>query len=81
MRTFIKNKVLFHLSLTKKDIDIVILKYIKEHFPRPVSTREISENLKIAWHTADRYCLKLQLQGKIAAFTIGKATAWYITKK
>jgi hypothetical protein len=81
MRTFIRNKVLFKFSLTKKGTDVRILNYIKEHFPRPVSTREISENLKIAWHTADRYCLKLQLKGKIAAFTIGKATAWYLTKK
>ena len=81
MRTFIKDKSVFLSSLTKKGTDKVILKYIKEHFPRPVSTREISENLKIAWHTADRYCLKLQLQGKVGAFTIGKATAWYLTKK
>lgn len=69
------------LNLTKKGVDKSILKYIKDNFPRPVSTREISENLGIAWHTADRYCLKLQLAGKIAAFTIGKATAWYLTKK
>jgi len=66
--------------MAKKEVGKLILKYIKEHSPRPVSTREISENLKIAWHTADRYCLKLQILGKIGAFTIGKATAWYLTK-
>lgn len=66
--------------MEKKEVKQDILKFIKDHSPRPVSTREISERLKIAWHTADRYCLKLQLQNKIGAYTIGKATAWYLLK-
>jgi len=64
--------------MVKRGVEEAILKYIRDKSPRPVSTREISENLKIAWHTADRYCLKLQIKNKIAAFTIGKATAWYL---
>jgi len=67
--------------LTKKELAKDVLQYIKHLSPRPVSTREISENLKIAWHTADRYCLKLKVHGQIDCFTIGKATAWYIQKK
>ncbi|MFC1741108.1 hypothetical protein ACFL3V_01050 [Nanoarchaeota archaeon] len=47
---------------------------------RPISTRDISLKLNIAWHTADRYCLKLQLKKKVDSFTIGKATAWFIKK-
>jgi hypothetical protein len=35
--------------------------------------------LGIAWHTADRYCLKLQVKKKVAFYTIGKATAWFET--
>ncbi|PIZ50897.1 hypothetical protein COY27_05435 [Candidatus Woesearchaeota archaeon CG_4_10_14_0_2_um_filter_33_13] len=66
--------------MTKKGLDKVILKYVGDQAPRPVSTREISEKLKIAWHTADRYCLKLQLQKKFSCFTIGKSTAWFIVK-
>ena len=66
--------------MTKKEVGKLILKYVKEHSPRPVSTREISENLNVAWHTADRHCLKLQFAKKISAFTIGKATAWYLLK-
>ena len=62
--------------MTKKGIDKRILSYIRES-PRPVSTRELSEKLEIAWHTADRYCLKLQLKQAVDSFTIGKATAWY----
>jgi predicted transcriptional regulator len=66
--------------MTKKDVEKRILQYIKAS-PRPVSTRELSETLKIAWHTADRYCLKLQLKKKVDCFTIGKATAWFATTK
>jgi predicted transcriptional regulator len=66
--------------VVKKGVDKTILKFILDS-PRPVSTREISEKLKIAWHTADRYCLKLQLKAKIDCFTIGKATAWFGVKK
>lgn len=65
--------------MTKKGLDKVILKFITDS-SRPVSTREISEKLGVAWHTADRYCLKLQLKGKVDCFTIGKATAWYAKK-
>jgi DNA-binding Lrp family transcriptional regulator len=65
--------------VTKKGVDRQILQFLKDN-ARPTSTREISEKLKIAWHTADRNCLKLQLKNKIANFTIGKATAWYLKK-
>ncbi|MBU0470702.1 MAG: hypothetical protein KKA62_04145 [Nanoarchaeota archaeon] len=63
-----------------KEVRKKILKLIQESFPRPVSTREISQKLNIAWHTADRHCLKIKLEGKIDSFTIGKSTAWYLKK-
>tara|TARA_Y100000310_G_scaffold78020_1_gene74615 strand:- start:21590 stop:21787 length:198 start_codon:yes stop_codon:yes gene_type:complete len=65
--------------MTKRGVDKAILNLIKAS-PRPLSTREISEKLRIAWHTADRYCLKLQIKGKVSNFTIGKATAWFQKK-
>jgi Mn-dependent DtxR family transcriptional regulator len=65
--------------MTKRGIDTKIFKLIKAS-SRPVSTREISKKLNIAWHTADRYCLKLQIKQKVDSFTIGKATAWFIKK-
>jgi DNA-binding IclR family transcriptional regulator len=65
--------------MTKKGVDRAILKLIQAS-ARPLSTREISEQLKIAWHTADRYCLKLQLKEKVGCFTIGKSTAWFVKK-
>jgi len=65
--------------MVKKGLHSAIFKFISDS-PRPVSTREISERLHIAWHTADRYCLKLQLQEKVSCFTIGRATAWHAKK-
>ena len=65
--------------MVKKGLDRAILKFIVDS-PRPVSTREISQQLHVAWHSADRYCLKLQLQNKVACFTLGHATAWYVKK-
>lgn len=65
--------------MTKKDAEKIILKAIKDS-PRPLCTKEISNQLKIAWHTAERYCFKLQLQKKIDSFTIGKTNAWFIKK-
>jgi len=63
--------------MVKKGSEERILKLIQEA-DRPVSTREIAIKLNIAWHTADRYCLKLQLKEKISTFTIGKSTAWFM---
>ncbi|HLD33728.1 MAG TPA: hypothetical protein VJB66_03305 [Candidatus Nanoarchaeia archaeon] len=62
--------------MTKKRLDKLIFGFISGA-SKPVSTREISETLGIAWHTADRYCLKLQMAKAIDCFTIGKATAWF----
>ena len=63
-----------------REIEQSIYNLVRHTSPRPISTRDLSLQLKIAWHTADRYCLKLQMQKKIGAFTIGKATAWYLEK-
>ncbi len=65
--------------MVKKAVSEQIMSILKNS-PRPITTRELSIKLKIAWHTADRYCLKLQLTGKISCFTIGKSTAWYAKK-
>lgn len=66
--------------MVKTGIDKAIYKYIQDYSPRPVSTREIAFNLRLAWHTVDRHCLKLKIDGKIDTFIIGKATTWYIKK-
>lgn len=61
------------------DAESLILKALKES-QKPLSTREISMQLNMAWHTIDRYCLKLQIKKKVDSFTIGKSTAWFMKK-
>ena len=61
-----------------RNLHLEVLNIVRNSFPRPVSTREISIKLNIAWHTADRYCLKLKFDQKIDSFIIGKSTAWYL---
>jgi hypothetical protein len=78
MQTFINGKRVLS-AMTKKGIDKAIFNLLKES-EHPLSTLDISSKLNLAWHTADRYCLKLQLQKKIDCFTIGKSTAWFIVK-
>jgi uroporphyrinogen-III synthase len=63
--------------MSKKEVGKRILALLKSS-SRPLSTREISATLKVAWHTADRYCLKLKIKHEVDCFTIGKATAWYL---
>ena len=65
--------------MTKQGVDKAILKKLKES-QRPLCTREIAEKVNIAWHTAERYLLNLQLKQKVERFVIGKTTAWYIKK-
>jgi len=63
--------------MVQKRVDQAIFKLLKSS-PQPLSTLDIATKLHLAWHTADRYCLKLQLQQKVSSFTIGKSTAWFI---
>ncbi len=66
--------------MVKKSLDKVVLKVLEES-SRPLSTRDLASKAKVSWHTADRYCLKLQLTGKIDCFTLGKSTAWFVKKE
>ncbi len=45
-------------------------------FNRPLSTSDLSYLLKKAWHTIDRACLMLQIDGKIEGFKVGKMNLW-----
>jgi hypothetical protein len=68
-----------HEKMVTKGVEAAILKFLAES-DRPVTTREISGKLKIAWHTADRHCLKMKFKQQIDCFTIGKSTAWFPKK-
>lgn len=42
----------------------------------PLSTSDLTSQLGKAWHTIDRACLMLQIDGKIDGFKIGKMNIW-----
>ncbi len=43
---------------------------------RPVSSREISLEIKRAWHSVNTHCLRLQIAGKIRGYVIGRMNVW-----
>jgi hypothetical protein len=54
-----------------------ILKALKTA-PNPLSTSDLSAHLNKAWHTIDRACLMLQIEGKLDGFKIGKMNLWKV---
>lgn len=62
-----------------KKIDEAILKVLKES-ENPVSTREIELKIGKAWHTVDRHCLKLQIEGKVEGIRMSNINFWRIKK-
>jgi Mn-dependent DtxR family transcriptional regulator len=46
----------------------------------PISTTDISNKINKSWHTVDRHCLKLQIDGKITGFKIGNMNLWAMKK-
>ena len=44
----------------------------------PLSTSDLTSRLGKAWHTIDRDCLKLQIEGKVEGFRVGKMNLWRV---
>ena len=49
-----------------------------ENSKNPLSTSDLASRLKKAWHTIDRACLMLRIDGKIDGFKVGKMNLWRI---
>jgi hypothetical protein len=43
---------------------------------KPLSTSDLTVLLGKAWHTIDRTCLMLQIDGRIDGFKVGKMNLW-----
>jgi hypothetical protein len=46
----------------------------------PLSTSDLTVRLDKAWHTIDRACLMLQIQGKLEGFRVGKMNLWKLKR-
>jgi len=60
-----------------ESIDIKIIGFLKKQI-HPISTREISINVQLSWHTVINHCLRLQMAGKIYGYKIGNLNVWGI---
>lgn len=67
-------------AINSNNTEEEILKLL-EKSEKPLSTDEISQQLQKSWHTIIRYCLDLELKGKVFKFKIGRISAWQIMKE
>ena len=58
-----------------KEIDLQILKILKKA-DHPISTQDIGKDMGKAWHSIQTHCLRLQLDGRINGFRIGRVNVW-----
>ena len=68
------------MGFTKKrgeSIDIKIMGFLKKQL-HPISTRGISINVRLSWHTVINHCLRLQMAGKVNGYKIGNLNVWMI---
>ena len=72
-----KVKNMKKIGRPKLDIKKQILEVLKKS-DNPVSTSDLARELEYAWHTIDRACLMLQIDGKIEGFRIGKMNLWRV---
>lgn len=61
----------------KEELKERIIKNLRES-ENPLSTSDLTVQLDRAWHTIDRVCLMLQIEGKIQGFKVGKMNLWKI---
>ena len=48
---------------------------------QPLSTQDIAEKLARPWHSVQTRCLKLQIEGKVNGFKVGRVNLWQIKKE
>ncbi|MBU0907018.1 MAG: hypothetical protein KKD18_05920 [Nanoarchaeota archaeon] len=61
----------------KEDLKEKIVDLLKNS-ENPLSTSDLAVEFDKAWHTVDRTCLMLQIDGKIQGFKVGKMNLWRV---
>lgn len=62
----------------KEDLKEKIVSLLKNS-ENPLSTSDLVLQTEKSWHTIDRTCLMLQIDGKILGFRVGKMNLWRLT--
>lgn len=66
--------------LKREDIDKAILDYLKG-IPFSATTEMVGKALHIAWYTSQMHLFKLEQEGKVKYFKIGRQNQWIIASR
>lgn len=66
--------------MKKDNIDGKIISYLKR-IPFSATTEMIAKNVGIAWYTAQMHLHRLEKEGKIRYFKIGRQNQWILSSK
>jgi Mn-dependent DtxR family transcriptional regulator len=67
-------------TLRGEEIDKLILRYIAS-IPFSATTEMVAKELKIAWYTASQHLIKLEREGKIKYFRIGRQNQYILASR
>ncbi len=77
----IKSKI--DSTVNRKKEDVVTTEIIKVlvNSENPKSTQEIADQISHPWHSIQTRCLKLQINGMVIGFRVGRINLWQIKKQ
>jgi len=61
----------------KRELKEKIVELLRDS-SNPLSTSDLADKLSKAWHTIDRACLMLQIDGKLEGFKVGRMNLWKV---
>jgi hypothetical protein len=69
-------------TVNRKKEDEVTTEIVKSlsNSVNPKSTQEIADEIKHPWHSVQTRCLRLQINGQVIGFRVGRINLWQIKK-
>lgn len=68
------------MKLKGEEIDKKILEYL-EKIPFSATTEMVAKAIGVAWYSAQMHLIKLEKEGKIKFFRIGRQNQWILSSK
>lgn len=66
--------------MKKDEIDSKIMNYLKR-IPFSATTEMIAKDVGVAWYTAQMHLHRLEKEGKVKYFKIGRQNQWILSSK
>jgi hypothetical protein len=69
-------------TVNRKKEDEVTTEIVKSlsNSVNPKSTQEIADEIQHPWHSVQTRCLRLQINGQVIGFRVGRINLWQIKK-